>query len=64
MGTPFLSIQKSGGAQIIAINRDNRNGTKMDPAARIPATRIMKQVAVRSTRDALESLPCSSITPP
>jgi hypothetical protein len=46
LGTPFRCIQNKGGAQMTAIKTDNKNGTRIALAARIPAIMITKQAAV------------------
>jgi hypothetical protein len=45
LGTPLRCIQKSGGAQIMAMNMDKRKGTRIELAARIPATTTTKHAA-------------------
>jgi hypothetical protein len=65
LGMPFRCIQNNGGAQIMAINTDRRKGTRIEPAARIPATRITKLAPVIKMRLALDVPPfCSIRFPP
>jgi len=56
LGTPRSFNQVSKGVTIIAINRDNKNGTSKDSAARIPAITTTKAAITNIKRDTGDKL--------
>jgi hypothetical protein len=61
LGMPFRCIQNNGGMKIMAINMDRRKGTRIELAARIPATKMTKHAAVIRKRPTLDIFPSFSI---
>ena len=61
-GSPLRSSQNRGGALMIAMKIESRNGTTMASAARIPATTTTNAAAVSSTRTVFET-PVTSAMP-